>query len=160
MVRLALAFFGGVLTILSPCILPVLPFVFTRTGVPFRRGGLPLLVGMALTFAAVATLAAVGGGWVVRANQWGRWLAIALMLVFGLALLLPSLADRLSRPFVAFGNRLSSTAAAREGRFGSSMLLGVATGLLWAPCAGPILGLILTGAALQGANVQTSLLLL
>ena len=41
-----------------------------------------------------------------------------------------------------------------------SFLLGIATGLLWAPCAGPILGLLLTGAALQGASVQTSLLLL
>ena len=41
-----------------------------------------------------------------------------------------------------------------------SFLLGIATGLLWAPCAGPILGLILTGAALRGANVETSLLLL
>jgi cytochrome c biogenesis protein CcdA len=40
-----------------------------------------------------------------------------------------------------------------------SFLLGIATGLLWAPCAGPILGLILTGAALRGANVETSLLL-
>ena len=89
MLLFVLAFLGGVLTILSPCILPVLPFVFTRTGQPFRRSGLPLLVGMAVTFAAVATLAAVGGGWVVRANQWGRWLAIALVLVFGLALLLP-----------------------------------------------------------------------
>ena len=160
MLLFALAFLGGVLTIVSPCILPVLPFVFTRTGVPFRRGALPLLVGMALTFAIVASLAAVGGGWVVNANQWGRWLAIALMFVFGLALLLPSLADRLARPVVAVGNRLSISASQREGRFGSSLLLGVATGMLWAPCAGPILGLILTGAALRGANVETSLLLL
>jgi cytochrome c biogenesis protein CcdA/thiol-disulfide isomerase/thioredoxin len=160
MVLFVLAFLGGVLTILSPCILPVLPFVFTRTDQSFRRSGLPLLVGMAVTFAVVATLAAVGGGWVVRANQWGRWIAIALVLLFGLALLLPSLADRLSRPFVALGNRLSNTAARREGSPGSSLLLGVATGMLWAPCAGPILGLILTGAALRGANAQTSLLLL
>src|SRR5215510_10502124 len=123
MVLLALAFFGGVLTILSPCILPVLPFVFTRADVPFRRGALPLLVGMAGTFAVVASLAAVGGGWVVSANQWGRWL--------GLALLVPSIADRLSRPFVALGERLSNAAAHREGNFGSSLVLGVATGLLW-----------------------------
>ncbi len=40
------------------------------------------------------------------------------------------------------------------------MLLGIATGLLWAPCAGPILGLVLTGAAISGANLRTSLLLL
>src|SRR6185295_16452489 len=160
MLLFVLAFLGGVLTILSPCILPVLPFVFTRAGEPFRRSGLPLLVGMAVTFAAVATLAAVGGSWVVSANQWGRWIALALVLVFGLALLLPSLADRLSRPVVALGNKLSTSAARNEGSPGSSLLLGVATGMLWAPCAGPILGLILTGAALRGANFQTSLLLL
>jgi len=160
MMLYALAFLGGVLTILSPCILPVLPFVLARASVPFRRGALPLLAGMAVTFAAVASLAAVGGGWVVSANQWGRWLALLLMLVFGLALLVPALADRLSRPLVALGNRLSSAAAQHEGRFGASLLLGVATGLLWAPCAGPILGLILTGAALNGASLETSLLLL
>ena len=109
MLLFILAFLGGVLTILSPCILPVLPFVFARTGEPFRRSGLPLLVGMAVTFAAVASLAAVGGGWVVQANQWGRWVALALMLAFGFALLLPRLADRLSRPFVALGNRLTNS---------------------------------------------------
>ncbi len=63
---LLLAYLGGVLTIVSPCILPVLPFVFARTGQPFIKSGLPLLAGMALTFALVATLAAVGGGWVVQ----------------------------------------------------------------------------------------------
>src|SRR4029453_6746240 len=101
MLLFVLAFLGGVLTILSPCILPVLPFVFTRTDQSFRRSGLPLLVGMAVAFAAGAAAAAVGGGWVVRANQWGRGIALALVLVFGLALLLPRLADALSRPFVA-----------------------------------------------------------
>ena len=44
-----LAYFGGILTILSPCILPVLPFVFARSDRPFRKSGLPLLAGMALT---------------------------------------------------------------------------------------------------------------
>ena len=72
---LLLAYLGGVLTIVSPCILPVLPFVFARTGQPFIKSGLPLLAGMALTFTLVATLAAVGGGWVVQLNQYGRWLA-------------------------------------------------------------------------------------
>ena len=159
MLLFVLAFLGGVLTILSPCILPVLPFVFTRADQPFRRSGLPLLVGMALTFTAVATLAAVGGGWVVQANQLGRGVALTLLLVFGLALLFPTFADRLSRPFVALGNRLTATAGGDVSPQ-SSLLLGVATGLLWAPCAGPILGLILTGAALRGANVETSALLL
>lgn len=160
-----IAWLGGVLTIVSPCILPVLPFVFARTGRPFVRSGLPLLVGMALSFSAVGALAAVGGGWAVAANQYGRAAALVLLVVFGATLLVPALAERLTRPLVAFGSRLSETAgdAQRNGAgsgVGASLLLGVATGLLWAPCAGPILGLILTGAALQGASARTSLLLL
>ncbi|MBT2372874.1 cytochrome c biogenesis protein DipZ [Pseudomonas fluorescens] len=158
---LVLAYLGGVLTIVSPCILPVLPFVFARTGQPFLRSGLPLLAGMALTFAVVASLAAVGGGWVVQVNQYGRWLALLFVALFGLTLLLPRLAERLTRPLVAAGSRLSEAAGAdAKPRPGASFLIGVATGLLWAPCAGPILGLVLTGAALQGANIGTTLLLL
>jgi cytochrome c biogenesis protein CcdA/thiol-disulfide isomerase/thioredoxin len=158
---LVLAYLGGVLTIVSPCILPVLPFVFARTGQPFMKSGLPLLAGMALTFALVASLAAVGGGWVVQVNQYGRWLALLFVALFGLTLLLPQLAERLTRPLVAAGSRLSEVAGAdARPRPGASFLIGVATGLLWAPCAGPILGLLLTGAALQGASIATTLLLL
>ncbi|SEE09146.1 cytochrome c biogenesis protein DipZ [Pseudomonas migulae] len=158
---LVLAYLGGVLTIVSPCILPVLPFVFARTGQPFMKSSLPLLAGMALTFALVASLAAVGGGWVVQLNQYGRWLALVFVALFGLTLLLPQLAERLTRPLVAAGSRLSQAAGAdSRPRPGASFLIGVATGLLWAPCAGPILGLVLTGAALQGASIATTLLLL
>jgi cytochrome c biogenesis protein CcdA/thiol-disulfide isomerase/thioredoxin len=164
MLLFILAYLGGVLTIVSPCILPVLPFVFARAGQPFLRSTLPLLIGMAATFAAVATLAAVGGGWAVTANEYGRYAAMALLAVFGIILLLPSLSDRLTRPLVSLGARLSQSAdrASRSGgsMVAASLLLGVATGLLWAPCAGPVLGLILTGAALQGASVGTTLLLL
>ncbi|KVL45268.1 cytochrome C biogenesis protein [Burkholderia territorii] len=161
MLLIVLAYLGGMLTILSPCILPVLPFVFARADQPFVRTGLPLLAGMALTFAVVATLAAVGGGWVAQANQAGRWAAIVLLALFGLTLLMPRVAEHLTRPLVAAGNRLTGLAQ-RDGRPAgplSSLLLGVATGLLWAPCAGPILGLVLTGAALRGASVGTTLLL-
>jgi cytochrome c biogenesis protein CcdA/thiol-disulfide isomerase/thioredoxin len=159
MFLLVVAYLGGVLTILSPCILPVLPFVFARADRPFRSHGLPMLLGMALAFAGIATLAAVGGGWVVTLNQYGRYVAIAMLALFGVTLLFPSVADRLSRPLVALGLRLSQADRARASVF-SPLLLGVGTGLLWAPCAGPILGLILTGAALNGASIGTSLLLL
>ncbi|MGV6875766.1 cytochrome c biogenesis protein DipZ [Pseudochelatococcus sp. B33] len=163
MLLILVAYLGGLLTIVSPCILPVLPFVFTRADRPFARAGLPLLAGMALAFAAVASLAALAGEWVVAANEYGRLAAMALLALFGLALLFPALADRLAQPFVTLGARLSRTAQAGadgEPSVVSSAMLGVATGLLWAPCAGPILGLILTGAAINGANVQTSMLLL
>jgi cytochrome c biogenesis protein CcdA/thiol-disulfide isomerase/thioredoxin len=164
MLLFVLAYLGGVLTIVSPCILPVLPFVFARAGQPFLKSTLPMLVGMAATFAGVATLAALGGGWAVEANEYGRYAAMALLAVFGIVLLFPSFSDYLTRPLVSLGARLSQSAD-RSSRSGgstivASLLLGVATGLLWAPCAGPVLGLILTGAALQGASVGTTLLLL
>ena len=159
MTLILLAYLGGILTIASPCILPVLPFVFARADKPFVRSGLPLLAGMAITFALVATLAAVAGGWAVAANEYGRIAAIILLAFFGITLLFPSLSDRLTRPLVAMGSRMSQSADA-SGSLLSSLLLGVATGLLWAPCAGPVLGLILTGAALQGASAQTTFLLL
>jgi cytochrome c biogenesis protein CcdA/thiol-disulfide isomerase/thioredoxin len=161
MILALLAFLGGALTIVSPCILPVLPFVFARGGRSFASSTLPLLLGMALTFAGIATLAAVGGSWAIRVNSWGRWAALALLTVFGLALLSRRLADWASRPLVAFGNRvLESGERAGSASVVQSLLLGVATGFLWAPCAGPILGLILTGAALSGPNPRTTLLLL
>ncbi|HKD48534.1 MAG TPA: cytochrome c biogenesis protein DipZ [Rhizomicrobium sp.] len=158
MTLILLAYLGGILTIVSPCILPVLPFVFARGGRPFLTGTLPLLLGMCVMFAAVASLTAVGGGWAVSANQYGRIAALFLLALFALTLLSPRLADHLTRPLVALGNRLSAETDARGGA-GASFLLGIATGLLWAPCAGPILGLVLTGAAIGGATVHTTLLL-
>src|SRR5271156_5471604 len=165
-----LAFVGGVLTILSPCILPVLPFVFARADQPFRRSGLPLLGGMALTFSLVAIAAAFGGHWVVRLNQGGRYAAMLIFLILGISLLFPSLAERLTRPLVNAGGRLQGASAAeadsssadskKKGSIGKSFVLGISTGLLWAPCAGPILGLILTGAAIQGPGARSSFLLL
>ena len=161
MLLILVAYLGGVLTIVSPCILPVLPFVFARANRSFWRSSLPMLAGMAVTFAGVASLAAVGGGWAVQANQAGRWAALILLAFFGLTLLFPTLADRAMQPLVRLGGRLSERAEGEErDSVWTALLLGVATGLLWAPCAGPILGLILTGAALNGASASTTLLLL
>ncbi len=155
-----LAYVGGILTIVSPCILPVLPFVFARSDQPFRKSGLPLLAGMAVTFALVASLATVGGGWAVRANQFGR---IAALVLFGVlrvwTLIFSSLAERLSRPLVQLGNRLSQNSGAGPS-VANSFLLGIGTGLLWAPCAGPILGLILTGAGSRAEQAFTRTVLL
>lgn len=161
MTLLLLTYLAGILTILSPCILPILPFIFSRTGRPFLTSTLPMLMGMAVMFAAIATLAAVGGGWVVRANEYGRIASMALLAIFGLTLVFPTLSDYLTRPVVAIGNRLSASAdQGRQNEIVGAALLGIALGFLWAPCAGPVLGLVLTGAALAGASARTSLLLL
>ncbi|MDP9712423.1 UNVERIFIED_ORG: cytochrome c biogenesis protein CcdA/thiol-disulfide isomerase/thioredoxin [Pseudomonas fluorescens] len=153
-----IAFLGGLLTVLSPCILPVVPFLFA--GADRTRSSILLtLGGMALTFALISSLAVVSSEWVIQASNTGRHIALAVMVLFALSLISARIGDWLARPFVLLGNRLDPDARKKTGPM-ASIMIGVATGLLWAPCAGPILGVILTGAMLQGANAQTSLLLL
>ena len=159
MLILVLAYIGGALTIFSPCVLPVLPFIFARSDQSFRRSGLPILIGMAATFTLLASLATVAGAWLIALNQYGRYAAMLLLLLMGLALIFPALSERLMRPFVTFGGRLQQRAD-RQASVKGSLLLGVAVGFLWAPCAGPILGLVLAGAALSGANLYSAMLLL
>ena len=153
-----IAFLGGLLTVLSPCILPVVPFLFA--GADRTRSSILLtLGGMALTFALISSLAVVSSEWVIEASNTGRHIALAVMVLFALSLISARIGDWLARPFVLLGNRLDPDSRKKTGPM-ASIMIGVATGLLWAPCAGPILGVILTGAMLQGANAQTSLLLL
>ena len=152
-----IAFLGGLLTVLSPCILPVVPFLFA--GIDRTRSSILLtLGGMVLTFALISSLAVVSSEWVIQANNAGRHVALVVMALFALSLISARISGWLASPFVLLGNCLDPQTRKMSGPLGS-LMIGVATGLLWAPCAGPILGVILTGAMLQGANAQTSLLL-
>lgn len=153
-----IAFLGGIVTVLSPCILPVVPFLFARAD-RSAASILMTLLGLMLTFALVSSLAVVSSDWVVAANGIGRDVALVVLVLFALSLLSARASHWLTLPLVALGNRLDPATRRLSGPF-ASVLIGVATGLLWAPCAGPILGIILSGAMLQGPNPQTSLLLL
>ena len=95
---------------------------------------------MALTFALISSLAVVSSEWVIQASNTGRHIALIVMAVFALSLISARVGDWLTRPFVAL-HRLDPDTRKKAGPMGSVML-GVATGLLWAPCAGPILGVI------------------
>lgn len=154
---LLIAFLGGILTVLSPCILPVVPLLFA--GADHTRSSILLtLGGMVLTFALVSSLAVVSSEWVIQASNTGRHVALVVMVLFALSLISARVGDWLARPFVLLGNRIDPNSRKVSGPL-ASIMIGVATGLLWAPCAGPILGVILTSAMLQGANAGTSLLL-
>lgn len=153
---LVIAFFlSGAIAILSPCILPVIPFVFARVRRPFASHGLPMLVGMAATFALVASLATMGGSWAIALIQYGRATAIVLLAVFGVTLLFPALAGVLvEQPAAANAEPASPRRpeVVDPVPFISPLVLGLSTGLLWAPCAGPILRLILTTGTRDGMN--------
>lgn len=133
-----IAFLGGMLTLLSPCTLPVIPLLFAS--VRGRRGQMAImLAGMALMFGAVSWLVTVASGWVVNLTLAGRGLALAFFALVGLSLLSQRVAQRLTSPLVALGNQLNDASSRQRGWIGS-LLAGLAVGLLWAPCAGPVLG--------------------
>lgn len=137
---LFIAFIGGMLTVLSPCILPVVPFLFAGAN-RTRLSILLTLVGMALTFALISSLAVVSTEWVAGASNFGRQVALVVMVLFALSLMFARVGDWVTRPFIMLGNVLDPINRGISGIPGS-VLIGVATGLLWAPCAGPILGMV------------------
>ncbi|WP_414441526.1 cytochrome c biogenesis protein DipZ [Burkholderia sp. 22PA0106] len=154
---LIVAFFAGALTVLSPCILPVVPFVFARTDVSFVRSRLPLLLGLAASFALITGLGAAGLGGIAQFSRYGRTIALASFALFGCALLFPTVATRIAGPLTNAANGLigRSQRLGPRYRVAAAALTGIATGLLWAPCAGPVLGLILSGTALHGLGWRT-----
>ena len=122
MILVTLAFLGGVLTILSPCILPVLPFVFARAGpaVPAQRIAAAGRHGAHLRGWSRRSPRSAAAGSCRRISA-GRWLRSRCSRCSASTLLSPSFADRLSRPFVALGNRL--TTRGRRGRGPRSRLV-------------------------------------
>lgn len=159
---LLLAFVGGVLAVVSPCILPLVPFVFTRTGRPFIRATVPMLAGLAFMFAAILSLTTAGATWIARANDVGRFAAIGGLALVGASLLIPRLAVIGTRPIVALGARLAEWTGRPRATSPTEPLInvvvGMALGLLWAPCAGPILGLVVSAAALGQSRLEVGAL--
>lgn len=94
---LFVAFLGGILTVLSPCILPVVPFLFAGVD-RSRRSILLTLGGMVLTFALVSSLAVVSSEWVIQANNTGRHVALIVMGLFALSLISARVGGWLARP--------------------------------------------------------------
>lgn len=144
-----LAMLGGVLAVGSPCVLPVLPFVLARTGRSALRDMLPFLIGLAAMFATVGSVAGAGL-LAVTTGVAGRWVAPIFLAISAAVVLWPGAAYAIAKPFVAFGARLLPETQRPTTRTDSSLrafLNGAATGLIWAPCAGPILALLLAGAA-------------
>jgi cytochrome c biogenesis protein CcdA/thiol-disulfide isomerase/thioredoxin len=140
------ALIAGAGTALSPCVLPVLPVLLAAGATGGRRRPLGIVTGLALSF-SFATVALV---YVIEAlglpDGLVRDLAIAVLIAFGLSLLLPPLGDRIEAAI----SRLVPAPARPGGEgFGSGLLVGASLGLVYAPCAGPILAGVITVSASQ-----------
>ncbi|MFT4272994.1 MAG: cytochrome c biogenesis protein DipZ [Pantoea sp.] len=137
-----IAFLAGMLTLLSPCTLPVIPLVFAS--VRGKKGQMvALLVGMVLVFTVVSLLISVASSWVVQVTQAGRWLALLFLALTAITLLSTRAAQVITAPLTQLGNRINDASNRRSG-LAAALLAGLAIGMLWSPCAGPVLGAILS----------------
>jgi cytochrome c-type biogenesis protein len=155
-----LAFTAGVLTIAAPCTLPVLPaLVGTSLGQTSRARPIFIALGFILAFAA-ATLVFSAITDILGFDQNSlRTLAVVLLLVFGVLLLWPApfewLAARATGPLATrVLNRVPQTSG-----IGGGLLLGATLGLVWTPCAGPVLASILTVIATSANRSEAGALL-
>jgi cytochrome c-type biogenesis protein len=141
MAGLALAFAAGLLSILSPCVLPLVPIVLGAAVVAHPLGAFALAAGLAMSFTALGLLLAlVGFGLGIDPGMF-RVVAAAIMIVLGVVLVVPSWQAQLA----AAGGPISSWADRRFGGFASSGLagqfaIGLLLGAVWSPCVGPTLG--------------------
>jgi len=160
MISVLFAVFAGIVTVAAPCTLPILP-ILLGTSLTSRGKSRPLFValGFILSFAAVTLVFNFVTHLFGLAPDHLRTAAIALFAFFGALLLWPRAYEHLSVTISALtGRTQSSGAGSYQGAVGG-FLLGTTLGLVWTPCAGPVLGSILTLLATQ-ADVKWATLLL
>ncbi len=148
-----LSLLAGILSILSPCVLPLVPILLGSAVLAHRLGPLALAGGLTLSFTIVGTFIAAAGASLGLDQELLRHIAAFLLLGFGLILLLPGLQEK----FAAVTSGLSSSgqtllAGLTLDGLGGQFLLGLLLGVVWSPCVGPTLGAAITLAS-QGENL-------
>jgi len=147
---IGVAFVAGIVTAISPCVLPVLPIVFAGGATGDRRRPYAIVAGLVWSFTlftlvATALLSALG-----LPDDLLRNVAIGVVLIVGLSLLWPRLGSLVERPFQALGRR-------NPQGMGGGFLLGVSLGLLFTPCAGPVIAAVAVLAATQRFSLESVL---
>lgn len=151
---LGFSFLAGLVTVLSPCILPVLPFLLSGGATGGRKRPLGIISGFIASFTFFTLTLSV----VVRATQvpadYLRGLAAALLAVFGIVLLIPALKNAFESTAVRFVPKFSAQGSANKSGFIPGFAMGMSLGLVWTPCVGPILASVMTLAASKNLSMQ------
>ena len=144
----------GAGTAVSPCVLPVLPAMLSASGTGGRRRPIGIVLGLTTTFAiTIIGIAKVVDG-VGLGDDLLRDVAIVVLLFFGVALIVPQVAERLERPLAVLSRLGPRT---RGDGFASGLLVGAALGFVYTPCAGPILAAVISVSAASGRAVAVGL---
>ncbi|MBW8192129.1 cytochrome c biogenesis CcdA family protein [Neiella marina] len=154
-----LAFFAGLLSLLSPCVLPMIPAVTASSMQASKIGVIALALGISVAFAlagTVLTFALLSFG---LSTELLRHFSVGLMLVMGTVLLIPALNQRLSYWLSLLVGRFGQTQITGSGS-GAQFVIGASLGLVWLPCVGPTLGTAIALASTGDSLVMAFLVML
>lgn len=151
------SFIAGIVTVLSPCILPVLPIILTGTSGGSKKRPLGIVTGFVASFTFFTLfLTSIVQSLGISADVL-RHFSVVVLFLFGLSLLLPFVQGLLEKAFTLFAGKAPNNSQTTS--FWGGLLIGASLGLLWTPCVGPILAsvlsLALTGTVTGSAAVIT-----
>lgn len=157
-ILLFFAFLAGIVTVLSPCVLPVLPALLSAGGGKGHLRPIGIICGLVSSFTfftlALTSIVHLTG----ISPDFLRYLAIALIALFGLLMIFPTLGEKFAKATSGIAD-LGQTVQEKSSLFGSGFwsgfILGIALGLVWTPCAGPILAAITTLVATSAVTWST-----
>lgn len=159
-ILLFFAFLAGFVTIAAPCIWPLLPIILSVSSTGSRRKALGVVLGIMTSFAIFTLSISYLEKFLHIDPNVFRLVAVIALILFGVAMLVPSLGivleSAINRLLAPFRTRFK----AGEAGFTQGYLIGFSTGLVWAPCSGPILGTVATLAAIQAVNFRIILVAL
>lgn len=157
------AFLAGLITVLSPCVLPILPILLAAGASQTKQRPWGIILGVMLSFTFFTlTLAALIRATGISADIL-RYVAIALITYFAFIMIFPRFGiwfEQLISRFAKVGSRIQETSMSAGSGFWSGFILGIALGIIWTPCAGPILATVTTLVALNAITVSTVLITL
>lgn len=148
-----LSFLAGLLSILSPCVLPLVPIIVGTALNTHRYGPFALAVGLAISFTVVGVFIATIGASIGIDQELFRVIAATLLIAFGIVLLSSTLQAKFASATAGIGsagNNLLSKISTDS--LSGQLVLGLLLGVVWSPCVGPVLGATITLAS-QGANL-------
>lgn len=161
--ELLFAYLAGLLTLINPCVLPVLPLVLGAALQSNRHAPLALAAGMSLSFVVLGMFIATLGRSLGLTDTLMAQIGAVMMLVFGLILLVPSLNSRFATATAGFSSgadeRLNALQSTGEPGLKTPFLGGLLLGAVWSPCIGPTLGGAISLAS-QGKNLFWAFLIM
>ena len=139
--ELVFAYLAGLLTLINPCVLPVLPIVLASALQAGKHGPLALAAGMSISFVALGMLVATVGHSIGLTESVLSQVGAVLMMIFGIVLLIPQLNERFATATAGFsGSADQQMSNLSNSSIKSQFLGGVLLGAVWSPCVGPTLG--------------------